>query len=225
MLLPKLDERLTAAFEMTPSCQWAADIGTDHGRLPLHLLASGKVENMIVSDISAPALAKGQALLERYGFSNRAVCAVADGLNSLTRPVESVSILGMGGETIAMILKAGYERLGQAALVLSAHTELPRVRQALVEIGYHLVEERLCRAVGRLYVMLRALPGKADYTEKEIWLGPCLITQKPELWPDYLKWRMDVADTALARVKPEDPRGEALRRMRRYLEEEWEALP
>ena len=193
-------------------------------RLPLHLLMKGKAENMIVSDISAPALAKGRALLERYGLSDRAVCMVADGLNSIDRAVDSVSILGMGGETIAMILKAGYQRLQGAALVLSAHTELLRVRQALVDIGYYLDEERLCRASGRLYVMMRALPGDSNYSEKEIWLGPCLMQTRPELWKDYLAWRMGVADTALVRVKPEDPRGEELRRMRRYLQEEWEAL-
>ncbi|MBQ8537908.1 MAG: tRNA (adenine(22)-N(1))-methyltransferase TrmK, partial [Clostridia bacterium] len=87
MLLPKLDERLQTAYNMFPPCKWGADVGCDHGRLPLHLLACGKAERMIVSDISAPALAKGRALVERYGFGDRAVFCEADGLTCLDRPV------------------------------------------------------------------------------------------------------------------------------------------
>ena len=220
MLLPKLDERLQTAYDLFPCCRWAADVGCDHGRLPLHMLASGKAEQMIVSDISPMALAKGQELVERYGLGDRAVFCVADGLNCLDRPVEAVSILGMGGETIEMILGNGKQRLQGAALILSGHTELEKIRQAVAEIGYHLAEERLCRAAGRLYVVMRAEAGEKPITEKELWLGPCLIRERQPLWQDYLNWRIRVTQTALNAIRLEDPRGESLRRMLTYLQEE-----
>lgn len=220
MLLPKLDERLQTAYDLFPECRWAADVGCDHGRLPLHLLASGRCERMIVSDISVSALSKGRALVERYGYGEQAIFCAADGLDCLDRPVEAVSILGMGGETIEMILNKGKDRLRGACLILSGHTELDKIRAAVAGIDYHLAEERLCRAAGRLYVVMRAEPGAQPMTEKELWLGPCLIREKQPLWPDYLAWRSRVAETALKAIRPDDPRGETIRRMLTYLREE-----
>lgn len=218
MLLPRLDERLQAAYELFPCCRRGADIGTDHGRLPLHLLASGRVEEMILSDISSLALARGRALLERWGLADRAVFRAADGLDCLREPVEAVSILGMGGETIADILAKGFARLEGAELVLSAHTELEKVRQAVAGIGYHLSGEALCRAGGRLYVVMQARLGACAYTEQELWLGPCLMAQRPPLWGEYLAWRLKVTRRALDALGPGDPRGASLQRLRGYLE-------
>jgi len=220
MLLPKLDERLQTAYDLFPTCEWAADVGCDHGRLPLHLLAADKAERMIVSDISPQALAKGKELISRWGYGHRAVFCAADGLNCLDRTVEAVSILGMGGETIETILAKGKSRLKGACLILSGHTELEKIRQAVAGIDYHLAEERLCKAAGRLYVVMRAEPGEKPMTEKELWLGPCLIREKQPLWPEYLAWRSRVAETALKAIRPDDPRGESLRRMLTYLREE-----
>lgn len=220
MLLPKLDERLQTAYDLFPACKWAADIGTDHGRLPLHLLMTEKTKNMIVSDISKQALAKGKALLERHDLGHRAIFAAADGLDCLDRPVEAVSILGMGGETIETILNKGKDRLQGACLILSGHTELEKIRAAVEGIDYHLAEERLCKAAGRLYVVMRAKPGFQKMGEKELWLGPCLMQEKPALWPEYLAWRSRVTQTALNAIRADDPRGESLRRMLTYLREE-----
>jgi len=87
MLLPKLDERLQTAYDLFPTCEWAADVGCDHGRLPLHLLAADKAERMIVSDISPQALAKGKELISRWG-EDVGLCAAA--LDGETEPAEEI---------------------------------------------------------------------------------------------------------------------------------------
>ena len=141
-----LDERLSLAIELFPTCEIGADIGTDHGLFPCRLLEEGRCQRMILSDISEKALAHAQALVECRGLQDKAALVVADGLDCLTEPVDCVSIMGMGGRTIAEILHAGQARLHGATLVLSAHTDLELVRQAVQDIGYHLTQERLCRA-------------------------------------------------------------------------------
>jgi tRNA (adenine22-N1)-methyltransferase len=218
-----LDDRLQAAADLYPACCLGADIGTDHGRLPLYLLASGRCERMVVSDISAPALSKARELITRHRFEDRAVFVQADGLNALHEPAKAVSLLGMGGDTMCAILAAAPQRLQKAALILSPHTELYKVREVLHLIGYRIEKESVARSGGRFYVILQAVPGDAVYTEKELLLGPCLTRERPPLFQDYLRWRQRVANTALKALKDagdEEGRLTELMRLDAYIREE-----
>ena len=189
---PKLDERLQAAADLFTACDTGADIGADHGRLSCYLLAQNRCKRMIVSDISAASLAKAKQLLARHSLADRADFRVADGLQALDEPAGCAAICGMGGRVMAEILKAGRERLRGAALVLSCHTELPQLRRTLMDIDYHISAERLVRAKSRYYIVLRAENGKEQYSDKELYLGPVLMRERPPLWLPYLQWRRDV---------------------------------
>lgn len=221
--LPTLDERLLAAADLFPPCRLGADIGADHGRLPLYLLASGRCERMVVSDISAPALSKARELITRHHFDHRAAFIQADGLNALAEPAQAASLLGMGGDTMCAILTAAPQRLHGAALILSPHTELYKVREVLHFIGYQIEKESIARSGGRFYMILKALPGDASYTEKELFLGPCLLRERPPLFQDYLRWRQRVAGTALKALKDagdDDMRMAECSRLDAYIREE-----
>lgn len=208
----QLDERLSLAMALFPSCREGADIGTDHGRLPCRLLEEGRCQRMILSDISPKALSRAQTLVQQRGLVDRATLVVADGLEALTHPVDCVSMMGMGGRTIAGALLRGCQRLAGATLVLSAHTELPEVRQAVEEIGYHLVQERLCRAGNRWYVFLQAVPGAARYTPLERILGPCLSQSGDPLLAGYAAWRRGVWEARLTGLRQaETPDAEQIR--------------
>ncbi len=75
-----LDERLSLAIELFPTCEIGADIGTDHGLFPCRLLEEGRCQRMILSDISEKALAHAQALVERRGLQDKTALVVANGL-------------------------------------------------------------------------------------------------------------------------------------------------
>ena len=135
---------------------------------------------MILADISDKALDHARSNVARYHLEERVAFRCADGLNALDIPCGCISIMGMGGEMIATILQQGQARLQGATLVLSAHTDLPLVRQAIVDIGYHFVAERLCQAGGRFYVVWKSLPGAATLSAEEIALGtPLLLETNP----------------------------------------------
>lgn len=189
---PQLDERLQAAADLFTACDTGADIGADHGRLSCYLLAHDRCKRMIVSDISPESLAKARSLLALHQLDHRADFRAADGLAALDQPVQCAAVCGMGGRVMAEILRTGRNSLNGAALVLSCHTEIPLLRRTLMEIGYHIEEERLVRAKGRYYIVLRAEPGETHYTEKELYLGPVLLRRRPALWQPYLTWREGV---------------------------------
>ena len=193
-----MDERLSLAASLYEPCEIGADIGTDHGLLPCHLLESGVCRRMILADVSPKALRHAEAQVRLCGLEERATLICADGLDALTEPCGCVSVMGMGGGTIADILRRGRDRLHGAALVLSAHTEQRLVREAVRDIGYHLTREALCRAAGRFYVVWRAEPGEADMSDEDLRYGGLMWHEKTPLLAEYLAHRIRFTRSKLA---------------------------
>ena len=190
MRYPQLDERLQAAADLFSACDLGADIGADHGRLSCHLLHTNKCKQLIVSDISDDSLQKARNLLSLHDLDNRVEFRVADGLRALEgKKATCAAICGMGGSLISRIIENGRAYLQDAALVICSHTDIPLVRQTLQDIGYHITEERVVRAKGRFYIVMRAETGSIIYSDKELYLGPCLLKKPNETFLRYLNWR------------------------------------
>lgn len=196
----RLDERLRAVADLFPRCVRGADIGADHGKLSAWLLESGATERMVVSDISEPALRRARELMEKRGLMPRVTLKAADGFDALDEGVEAAAVCGMGGKTIADMMP-GLKKTGcQPRLVLSAHTDLPALRAALFQNGYHIDGEWVVRARGRYYRIMEASPGKSACTRREMLTGVFLKTDDARLMADYSLWRVSVE----ARKRPVD---------------------
>ena len=189
--LPKLDVRLQLIADLVPKCKLAADIGADHGRLSCYLLSKGRCEEMIVSDISADSLNKSKRLIDLHGLSPRAHFMVADGLEAVNRRADAVIIAGIGGKTIAEMLRK-HELIGGAKLIISAHTDLPLLRGALNKYGYTLQRETVIRASGRYYTVIEAVKGKSEYSQQQLYIGHNLCDTDGSTMAEYLSWRKDV---------------------------------
>lgn len=186
----RLDERLMLAASLYEPCELGADIGTDHGLLPRHLLKENICRRMIAADISEKALRHARDTIHVSGLDDRTVFACADGLKAISQRCSCVSIMGMGGETMADILRQGRSRLQGAVLVLSAHTEQHLVREALHEIGYRIIAEKLCQADGRYYIFWKAIPGREEPTPESLRYGRLLFEENSPHLPGYLAWRV-----------------------------------
>ena len=119
---------------------------------------------------SQECMEKARKRLLALGLDNRATFAVADGLaalDALKQPPDTVFVLGMGGETIGGILHRGHTRLGGAALILGAQTDLPMVRRTVCEVGYRIRSEVIASAGGRDYVLMRCTPARARFLPLE----------------------------------------------------------
>lgn len=192
-----LDERLSLAAALYEPCAVGADIGTDHALLPCHLLTADICRRMLLCDVSPCAMRHAEENVRRYRLEARVRLVCADGLDALDEPCGCVSIMGMGGETMAGILRRGQNKLHGAVLVLSAHTGQPLVRQAIEDIGYHTVREELCYAAGRYYVFWRAEEGRRGMSAQEIRYGGLLYASPSPHLKDYLRRRLEVAQVRL----------------------------
>ena len=201
---PILDGRLSAAMELAGETKVFADIGADHGRLSAVLLLNDPERLALVADISAPALSKARTLIERLGLTERAVFAVANGLDALDACREhipdTIFVLGMGGETVSGILRRGQNKLQGARLILGAQTDLSAVRSTLVEIGYRIRREVVACENERDYILIRAEVSQeheACYSEEELLLGPSLLRQLPQNWSPVLIRRMRLLEQGI----------------------------
>ena len=204
----QLDARLSLAYDLYDPCDLAADIGTDHAHLPAALLQRGRCQHMILTDLSESALKNARETVIRCRLSDRTDLRAGNGLQPLEEACGMISVTGMGGRTVHDILLEGMEKLKGASLVLSAHTDLPLIREAVCRIGYHLDREEPCFCAGRYYLVLRARPGACSLSPRELRLGgPLFESASPQLIP-YLTRRREVLQEKLRGLvsadKPED---------------------
>lgn len=113
------------------------DVGSDHGHLLFSLLKSGRIRHGIAIENKSQPWANSHATLADV----KAEVRLGDGLEPL-EPGESdsLSICGMGGQSIVRILTRYPERVPHR-LVLQPNQDAGMVRRWAFENGYRLIDE------------------------------------------------------------------------------------
>lgn len=186
-MLSSLTPRLNAVLNLTPHCGTIADIGCDHGKLTLALLQSGRAENVIAVDVSAPSLEKARELFnqrEYSAFCDRVSFRVGDGLKALSeREYQAAVIAGMGGRLIAEILR--HVQKG-CEYILQPMQHVFELRESLLNHGFEVLDELCVREDRRIYEVMRVRLGgvsPTDEFEKRCFeeVGPILWQRRDEL--------------------------------------------
>lgn len=170
-----LTPRLQAIADRVPQGARLADIGTDHGHLPLWLMREGRLRQAIACDLRQGPLDHARENARLHGLSEGVSFRLAAGLDAVrAEECDTISIAGMGGETIAGILAdAPWTAQGTHTLLLQPMTMLPQLRQWLWAHGYHIPEEIVCREGKRFYVILAAWGGAAV---QDVPLAACYVS-------------------------------------------------
>lgn len=193
-----LDARLGALAAWIEPCGCVADIGADHGRLGAWLLQNRRAGHVQFLDISLDSLQKARRLIEKLGLGERASFSVGDGAQALVMPADAVVIAGMGGQLIADIIERGADALRVSRLIMQPNVAAMQLRERLMRLGFRIERERIVRAQGRMYVVLSARDGSAEYTKAELLVGPCLLAQGDPLLAQYAARQYSIAQKALA---------------------------
>ena len=103
----RLSNRLQAVASWIAPCGTVADVGTDHGYLPVWLLQTHTAQRVIASDIHAGPLDRARRSAAEYSLENAIRFELCDGLQFAgADAADTVVIAGMGGETIITVLDA-----------------------------------------------------------------------------------------------------------------------
>ena len=170
----QLDPRLALCASFVPEGARLADIGTDHGYLPIWLAKAGRIAHAVAADLRPGPLERARENVGKYRVGHVVELRLSDGLMAIgSHEADFIVIAGMGGEVIASILAgAPWLRETKARLALQPMTSAEDLRRYLAGHGFEIIEERPVLSQGRPYsVLLAAFTGK---TEKEGILFPYL---------------------------------------------------
>lgn len=155
-----LSKRLSAIASLINKGDRVADIGTDHGLLPIFLRQSGTSPFVLACDIGEKPLESAVNNVKKSGLDNIAF-RLCDGLDGVgENEVDTVVIAGMGGECIAGILKrCGWAKNSGKRFILQPMNSPEELRAFLLD-GYTLRREEAVLDGGRAYTVLEivALP-------------------------------------------------------------------
>ncbi len=169
-LSPRL---LTVARLIRPGAV-AADIGTDHGALPVWLMKNGLAKRVYATDLRGGPLNMARENIRRHELSDRIFALRRDGLCGVPHAATDIVLAGMGGELISQILAAApWIREGDRRIVAQPMTRAESLRAYLWDNGWEITEERLCRDDGRIYSVLasRHTGKNTEYTPAQLLLG------------------------------------------------------
>ena len=151
-------------------------------------MRSGKVRQVIASDVKKGPLERARRTAEEYGISTGLELVLADGLSHLEpHSVDAIIIAGMGGETIAEILAAaGWVSEGNHTLILQPMSKTEELIRWLALNGMRVSDARLTEDDGEIYLVLLVELGKSEPRACELYVPRVLVEKKDPLLKEYL---------------------------------------
>ena len=128
----QLPERLQAIADQVPVCEAMADVGCDHGYLPIYLIRTGKAHRALAMDVNQGPLDRASTHIAQQGLGDFIECRLSNGLEKIRyNEVQVVTIAGMGGMLIAQLLEEADAKVlsGIQTLILQPQTEPDAVRR------------------------------------------------------------------------------------------------
>lgn len=219
----KLQERLLRIAGYVPLGSVAADIGTDHALLPVHLVKQGICHRVIATDIHTGPLATARSTVALYSLRKQVELRQGDGLE-VVQPgeIDVIIIAGMGGSKIVEILgRAQDVLLLTGRLILQPLGGVAQVRRWLLGNGWILADEDLVLDDDHYYEIIVSehqaatdldqpghLPGHYDEDDADLLLeiGPGLVKKEHPLLVVYLdKQIQDMESVLLALRRAQTP--------------------
>ena len=178
----KLSKRLSAAANLVRQGRTLADIGCDHGYVPVSLVLNGKINSAVASDINEGPLNSCINLVKEYELEDKIKCVLSNGLekNNLDK-VDDILIAGMGGQLIAEILSScSFEELKTKHVILNPMTHPEDARRYLFENGFEIKNDIIVKDGKHYYSVFDAVyTGKLkDFSNSDLFIGKIEIREE-----------------------------------------------
>lgn len=188
----KLTNRLLKIASLVSENKRLADIGTDHGYIPVYLLNKGVIDFAILADINKGPLENARSEVRRNKLEEKVDLRLGSGIEVLKKgEVDEVIIAGMGGILIGELLEANKEVAHSTErLILQPMQAQEELRRYLLNNGYEILDECLEKEDFRLYeIIVAKYTGKNTLVEDEIYyeVGQKLIEKKDELLEEFIE--------------------------------------
>ncbi len=202
--------RLEAILALVPQGACAADVGTDHGYVPIELVRRGISPRALAMDVRPGPLARAAQHVEEAGLADRITLRLSDGLSALgPGEADTVIVSGLGGPLMVRILERGRDVAQSVGrFILAPQSDVPFVRTYLRENGYRIEREVFLRDDGKYYNLFSAVHGTQDAprypagdgTYLDDLYGADLLNRRDETLKEYLEKQTEAYRKILANL-------------------------
>ena len=194
----KINNRLKTIGDLVPLSSYPLDIGCDHALLSIYLVKEKGLNKVVASDNKSGPLKKAKENVNFYKVSDKVKLVNAEGLNSYTEGIDTITISGMGGLNINKILDDNRKKLKNInTLILSPNNYSIAVKRKMIKLGYYIDDEVLVKEKNIIYQVLVFKKGKKYYSYKKLFLGPVLMTKKDALIKEYYQGLLNTKESLL----------------------------
>lgn len=208
MIVP-LSKRLLAIVSFVTPGNRAADIGCDHGFVPIYLVKQKIVPKAIAMDIKKGPLQRASEHIQEYGLEQMIETRLSDGMEQLhLGEVDTIILSGIGGPLMIQILEKGmHVTVSLKEMVLSPQSEIEQVRRYLVAYSFCITEEKMVLEDGKYYVVMHVIVNKeklSEWTNLEYRYGKSLLEQQEDVFLSYLQWEQKTKTELWKRLNQTD---------------------
>lgn len=163
----KLTPRLQKIADQVAIGYRVADIGTDHGYIPIYLLKNKISSFVIAGDVNEQPLKRAENNIAINNLVNSIETRLGSGLSILKpKEVDTVIVAGMGGLSISELLDNSKEIAQNLnALILQPMQARPELRKYLVSNNFIIEKDILVKENHHIYEIIVAKPGKQEVTD------------------------------------------------------------
>lgn len=138
-----MTDRLNAILSLIENGRGTADIGTDHGYIPIELARMGYEGRIIAADINSLPLQKARQNAFSAGFEDKIDFRLSDGLDCIIEDeIDTIVICGIGGSVICDILdRAEWTMSSSYKLILQPMSKAEVLRYWLSNNGYTIEKD------------------------------------------------------------------------------------
>ena len=178
--------RLLAIADSVPFGAMVADVGTDHGYIPIYLYKEHKIKRALAMDLRQGPLSRAEENIDRFDLKDFIKTRLSDGLCALSEgEADTAVIAGMGGLLIAEILEKSPVQLEH--YILQPMTATAELREYLAQNDYEITDERLAKEDNKIYTVMTVKHGKMMVSDPVYYqVGEKLIENRDPLLPELL---------------------------------------
>ena len=190
-----LRPRLKKIADSIIDVECLADIGTDHGYIPVRMIQEKRIKKAIACDINPVPLNRAQSLIVKNKLETTIETRLGSGLSVLKpREADGIVMAGMGGILISELLDE-CETIAKSAkrLILQPMNAQNHLRSFLEDHNYRIIEETLVREGRRIYEIMVVKAGtmKMDHW-LEYELGYHYMENKDPLLKDFINRKLEL---------------------------------
>ena len=178
-----LSKRLQAVSSLVSPGKRLADIGTDHGYVPISLVESGRIPMAIAMDVREGPLNRAREHIRIAGLEDR-----IQGGALMVRILEGGERLFLPPGKIRDGLSSAEKGAWISELVLQPQSEVSKVRRYLADHFFRIEWEDMVLEDGKYYPMMRARRGEMHLGELEVKYGPSLLKMQHPILRSYLSF-------------------------------------